>query len=64
MGLFAFSKKKKGELTEAQLKWNKMWQLWAEGHADSPYAELMNLKQSVFYLNAAFRFPPFLSLGI
>lgn len=47
MGLFAFSKKKKGELTEAQLKWNKMWQLWAEGHADSPYAELMTYQSEI-----------------
>ena len=45
MGLFA--KKKKVELTEAQLKWNKMWQLWAEGHADSPYAELMTYQSEI-----------------
>ena len=45
MGLFA--KKKKVELTEAQLKWNKMWQLWAEDHADSPYAELMTYQSEI-----------------
>ena len=47
MGLFAFSKKKKGELTEAQLKWNKMWELWTEDHADSPYAELMTYQSEI-----------------
>ncbi len=41
MGLFDVFKKKKVELTEEQLKWNKMWDMWAEGKAESPYAELM-----------------------
>lgn len=31
MGLFdIFKKKKEVELTEEQLKWNKMWELWTE----------------------------------
>ena len=34
-------------MTDAQLKWNKMWQLWAEGHADSPYAELMTYQSEI-----------------
>lgn len=29
------------ELTEAQIKWNKMWTLWAEEGIESPYGELM-----------------------
>ena len=29
------------ELTDEQKKWNKMWDLWVEGRADSPYSELM-----------------------
>lgn len=41
MGFFGLFKKKKVELTEAQHKFNKMWELWAEEKAESPYAELM-----------------------
>ena len=33
--------KKKSQLPEEQLKWNKMWDLWVEKKVDSPYAELM-----------------------
>ena len=47
MGLFDIFKKKKVELTEEQLKWNKMWDLWTEGEADSPYAELMTYQSEV-----------------
>ena len=47
MGLFDFFKKKKVELTEEQLKWNKMWDLWVEGKAASPYAELMTYQSKV-----------------
>ena len=41
MGVFSFFKKSKVELTDEQKKWNKMWDLWVEGRADSPYSELM-----------------------
>ena len=47
MGLFDFLKKKPVELTEEQKKWNKMWELWVEGKADSPYAELMTYQSEV-----------------
>ena len=47
MGLFDFFNKKKIELTEEQLKWNKMWELWAEEQADSPYAELMTYQSEI-----------------
>ncbi len=47
MGLFDLFKKKKVELTEEQLKWNKMWDLWAEGEAESPYAELMTYQSEI-----------------
>ena len=47
MGLFDIFKKKKVELTEEQLKWNKMWDLWTEGEADSPYAELMTYQSEI-----------------
>ena len=47
MGLFSFLKKKKVELTEEQLKWNKMWDLWVEGKVESPYAEMMTYQSEV-----------------
>ena len=47
MGFFGLFKKKKVELTEAQLKFNKMWELWAEEKAESPYAELMTYQSEV-----------------
>lgn len=47
MGLFDIFKKKKTQLTEEQLKWNKMWDLWTEGKAESPYAELMNYQSEI-----------------
>ena len=47
MGFFGLFKKKKVELTEAQLKFNKMWELWTEEKAESPYAELMTYQSEV-----------------
>lgn len=47
MGFFDLFKKKKVELTEEQLKWNKMWELWAHGQAESPYAELMTYQSEI-----------------
>lgn len=47
MGLFDLFKKKKVELTEEQLKWNKMWDLWTDGKAESPYAELMTYQSEI-----------------
>ena len=47
MGLFDLFKKKKVELTEDQLKWNKMWDLWTDGEAESPYAELMTYQSEI-----------------
>ncbi len=41
MGLFDLFKKKNTELTKEAQQWNAMWDLWAQGKADSPYAELM-----------------------
>ena len=45
MGLFDLFKTKKVELTEE--KWNKMWELWVEGQAESPYAELMTYQSEI-----------------
>ncbi len=47
MGLFDIFKKTKVELTEEQLKWNKMWELWTEEKVDSPYAELMTYHSEI-----------------
>ena len=47
MGLFDIFKKKKTELTAEQLKWNKMWELWTEEIAKSPYAELMTYQSEI-----------------
>ena len=47
MGLFDFLKKKEVQLTDEQKKWNKMWELWTEGEADSPYAELMTYQSEI-----------------
>ena len=47
MGLLSFFRKTKTELSEEQVQWNKMWALWAEGRADSPYAELMTYQSEV-----------------
>ncbi|MCQ2456776.1 MAG: DMP19 family protein [Clostridia bacterium] len=47
MRFFGLFKKKKVELTEAQLKLNKIWELWTEEKAESPYAELMTYQSEV-----------------
>jgi hypothetical protein len=47
MGIFDLFKKKKVELTEEQLKWNKMWELWTEEKVETPYAELMTYQSEI-----------------
>lgn len=47
MGFLDLFKKKKVKLTEEQLRWNKMWDLWAAGEAESPYAELMTYQSEI-----------------
>ena len=47
MGLFDIFKKKKVELTEEQLKWNKLWELWSEEKVASPFAELMTYQSEI-----------------
>lgn len=46
MGLFDRFRKKE-ELPEADRKWNRMWDLWVEGKADVPYAQLMEYESEV-----------------
>ena len=47
MGLFDIFKKKQVKLTEEQLKWNKMWELWTEAKVEVPYAQLMTYQSEV-----------------
>ena len=47
MGLFDIFKKKRVELTDAQRKWNTIWELWAEEKAEAPYAQLMTYQSEV-----------------
>lgn len=47
MGVFSFFKKNKAELNDEQKKWNKIWDLWVEGRAESPYAELMTYQSEI-----------------
>ncbi|MGN0805286.1 MAG: hypothetical protein ACI4MS_07880, partial [Candidatus Coproplasma sp.] len=47
MGLLDLFRKKKGKLSDKQLKWNKMWKLWADEKAQSPYAELMTYQSEI-----------------
>ena len=35
------------DLNKEQLQWNKMWDLWVEEKADSPYAELMTYQSEI-----------------
>lgn len=39
--------RKTRELTEEERKWNLMWDMWAQGKAESPYAELMEYESEV-----------------
>lgn len=47
MGFFDLFKKKKDEIPDELKKWDKMWELWANGKADSPYAELMTYQSEI-----------------
>jgi len=35
------------ELTDEERKWNRMWDLWAEGEIPAPYAQLMEYDAEV-----------------
>ena len=47
--MFGFLKRKKTkvELTESQLKLNRMWELWTEGKVESPIGELMTYQSEI-----------------
>lgn len=46
MRIFDFLRKKP-TLSQDEQKWNRMWDLWTEGKAESPYAELMEYESEV-----------------
>lgn len=46
MNLFGWFRKEE-ELPVQDQKWNKMWDLWVEGQAESPYAEIMEYDSEV-----------------
>jgi len=46
MGIFGFFSKEQ-TLSDADRKWNRMWDLWVEGSAESPYSELMEYESEV-----------------
>ena len=46
-GFFKDRKKSKKELTEREVSWNKMWDLWVQGEILSPYNELMSYQSEV-----------------
>lgn len=48
MGLLDAFEKKKSKLTDEQKKWNKIWELWSAGSAESPYAELMTYQSEIY----------------
>lgn len=39
--------KKKSKITDKDLKWNRMWELWVEGKVVSPYSELMTYQSEI-----------------
>lgn len=47
MGILNIFRKSKKELSDEQEKWNKMWDMWVENKADSPYAELMTYQSEI-----------------
>ena len=52
MGLFSFFRKRKKveevkQMSEEDLKWNKMWDLWVKGEVETPYYELMDYLSGV-----------------
>ena len=52
MFLDLFRRKKNKDITvealsEKDKKWNRMWDLWAEGEIESPYNELMTYQSEV-----------------
>lgn len=47
MGLFDLFRKKETTLDGGQQKWNRLWELWEDGRAASPFAEIMTYQSEV-----------------
>lgn len=47
MGLFDFFRKDKNVLSDEQKRFSELWDLWDDGKAPSPYAELMTYQSEV-----------------
>ena len=47
MSIFDLFKKKTYELTEEEQRWNKIWDLWADEKAESPYQEIMTYHSEI-----------------
>lgn len=47
MGVFGHFKKSEPELSDEEKRLNQMWVLWAEGHADSSWRELMTYQGEI-----------------
>lgn len=47
MSIFDIFKKQKVELTEEEQRWNKIWDLWADEKAESPYQEIMTYHSEI-----------------
>ena len=47
MGRFKLFRRNKIELSDEQKRWNKMWDMWVDGCAESPYTELMTYQSEI-----------------
>ena len=47
MRFLDFFKKRQVSLTDEEKKWNKMWDLWSDEQAATPYAQLMTYQSEV-----------------
>ena len=47
MSIFDVFRRKRKELDEDELRWDKMWELWENEEAASPYAEIMTYEAEI-----------------
>lgn len=47
MSIFDIFRRKRKELDEDELRWDKMWELWENEEAASPYAEIMTYEAEI-----------------
>ena len=46
-GFLRKNKKERKRLSEHELRWNRMWDKWAEGEIPAPYSQLMSYQSEV-----------------